>query len=269
MLTEVRVSVVVPALNEAPNLPYVLPRIPTWVHEVLLVDGHSTDGTIEVARRLLPNIVIVYQEGRGKGAALRSGFKAATGDIIVHLDADGSTDPSEIPAFVGTLLSGADYVKGSRFLQGADTIDMTPLRRLGNSIFVGLTNLLFGTRFTDITYGYNAVWRCHCEALALEIDNWANEIVGNIRAARNGLRVVEVACFEHERIAGQAKLQTFSAGWQILKAIVKERLTSQRTARGRIGLSPQHRTASPMSSAQVPIDSVIEPLQERTVGGSQ
>src|SRR6058998_2153306 len=87
------VSVVIPAMNEAENLPYVLPRIPAWVHEVILVDGNSTDGTVEVARQLWAGIRIVRQQGRGKGAALRSGFAAATGDIIVMLDADGSTDP--------------------------------------------------------------------------------------------------------------------------------------------------------------------------------
>src|SRR5438477_4368808 len=87
---ELRVSVVIPAINEATNLPYVLPRIPTWVSEVLLVDGRSTDGTVEVARKLLPDIRIVTQRGRGKGDALRCGFEAAAGDIIVMLDADGS-----------------------------------------------------------------------------------------------------------------------------------------------------------------------------------
>ena len=97
------VSVVIPTLNEEENLPHVLPRIPVWVNEVLLVDGHSTDGTVEVARRLRPDIRIIRQEGRGKGAALRTGFAVATGDIVVTLDADCSTDPAEIPAFVEHL----------------------------------------------------------------------------------------------------------------------------------------------------------------------
>src|SRR5437868_14684742 len=105
------VSVVIPTLNEAENLPHVLPRIPDWVDEVLLVDGHSTDRTVEVARELRPDIRIMMQEGRGKGAALRTGFTAASGDLIVMLDADGSTDPAEIPAFVGALLAGADLAK--------------------------------------------------------------------------------------------------------------------------------------------------------------
>lgn len=220
----VTVSVVIPALNEAQNLRHVLARIPADVHEVILVDGASTDGTIDVARQLLPSIRIVVQERRGKGAALRAGFAAATGDIIVHLDADGSTDPAEIPAFVGCLIAGADYAKGTRFIQGAVTTDITRVRRLGNWGFVKLTNLLFGTHFSDITYGYNAVWQHHRDKLALEIDGWAHEIVGNIRVARHGLRVVEVASCESPRLAGEAKLRTFSAGWTILRAIMTERL---------------------------------------------
>lgn len=226
------VSVIIPALNEAENLPHILPKIPSWVHEVILVDGNSTDNTVEVARQILPSIRIVKQEKgtRGKGAALRAGVNGARGDIVVLLDADGSTDPSEIPVFVSTLLAGADYAKGSRFLQGAGTTDMPFYRQIGNGALVQLTNVLFKTRYTDITYGYNAFWRVDASLLALEINGWACEIVNNIRAARNGLRIVEVASFEHDRIAGEAKLQTWSAGWTILKAILRERFDGNETA---------------------------------------
>ena len=126
------ISVVIPARNEAENLPYVLPRIPSWVDEILLVDGNSSDGTVEVARKLLKGIRIVPQIGKGKGAALRTGFDAARGDIIVMLDADGSTDPAEIPAFVNVLLAGADFAKGSRFTKGGGSSDISHFRRIGN-----------------------------------------------------------------------------------------------------------------------------------------
>jgi glycosyltransferase involved in cell wall biosynthesis len=217
-----RVSVVIPARDEAACLPHVLPRLPDWVDEVLLVDGESTDGTIEVAHRLRPDIRIVMQEGCGKGAALRTGITTATGDIIVLLDADGSTDPSEIPAFVGALLAGADFAKGSRFLQGAGSRDMTSIRRFGNWGFAVLANLLFQTRFSDLTYGYNALWARNRWSLALEIDGWPHEIISNIRVARSGLKVVEVASFEHARVAGEAKLRLIPAAVAILAAIVAE-----------------------------------------------
>jgi glycosyltransferase involved in cell wall biosynthesis len=255
-LRDVSVSVVIPALNEADCLPHVLSRIPRDVHEVILVDGLSTDGTAEVARRLLPTIRLVKQDGHGKGAALRAGFEAATGDIIVHLDADGSTDPAEIPAFVGALLAGADYAKGTRFIQGASTTDMTPLRRLGNKGFVVLANALFNTRFSDITYGYNAVWRVHRHKLAPEIDGWAHEIIGNIRAVRNRLRVVEVASRETPRIAGEAKLSTFSAGWTILCAMFAERFRMLPALPAEPAVEPAMATARPAQphlAAIVPI----------------
>lgn len=129
-----RVSVIVPTVNEAKNLPHVLPRIPGWIDEVILVDGNSTDGTVDVARSILPDIVVVDQARLGKGAALAAGFAAARGDILITLDADGSADPAEMAAFVGALLAGADFVKGSRFLQGGDTRDME--YALGHNRFI-------------------------------------------------------------------------------------------------------------------------------------
>ena len=221
-LGQVRVSVVIPAMNEAKNLPHVLPRIPAWVDEVLLVDGRSTDGTVEVARRLLPSIQIVGQERKGKGAALRSGFAAATGDIIVMLDADGSMDPAEIPAYVGQLLAGADFVKGSRFSQGGGTSDMTALRRAGNWGLTQLVRGLFGGRFSDLCYGYAAFWARVLPALALEADGFEIETEMNVRSLRAKLRVAEVPSFEADRIHGASNLRTFPDGWRVLKAIGRE-----------------------------------------------
>ena len=109
------ITAVVCTLNEAPNLIHVLPRIPSYVDEVLLVDGHSTDGTVEIARTLRPDIRVLYQEGNGKGEAMRYGMEQATGDIIVTLDADGETDPQEMAKFIEPLLQGYDFDEGLAF----------------------------------------------------------------------------------------------------------------------------------------------------------
>src|ERR1700674_3583028 len=150
------ISVVIPALNEAANLPHVLTRIPAMVDEVVLVDGHSIDSTIDVARAVRPDVRVVLQDGRGKGNALACGFAAASSDIIVMLDADGSTDPAEIPQFVAALLEGNDFAKGSRFADGGSSFDITLLRAIGNRTLGRAVNLLFRTRYTDLCYGYNA-----------------------------------------------------------------------------------------------------------------
>jgi glycosyltransferase involved in cell wall biosynthesis len=217
------VSVVVPALNEEQNLPAVLPRIGHWVDEVILVDGNSTDRTCEVARQLLPDIRIIQQPAKGKGAALRAGFDAAVGDIIVMLDADGSTDPREIPVFVGALAAGADFVKGTRFAQGAGTTDMSLLRRLGNLFFVLAVRLFFGGKCSDLCYGYIAFWRRSLRKLDLDADGFEIETQINVQALAAGLRVTEVPSFEFKRIHGTSNLRTFRDGWRVLKIILRER----------------------------------------------
>src|SRR3954453_19771807 len=153
------VSVVIPTLNEERNLPHVFAKLPAGITEVIVVDGGSVDRTVAVARELRPDVVVVQQTRTGKGNALACGFAACTSDIIVMIDADGSTDPGEIPSFVAKLIAGADFVKGSRFGAEGHSHDITPLRKLGNDGLNLTVNVLFGTRFTDLCYGYNAFWR--------------------------------------------------------------------------------------------------------------
>ena len=218
------VSVIVPALNEERNLPFVLPRIGQWVDEVILVDGHSQDRTREVASTLLPEIRLVRQSGRGKGSALRAGFEAARGDIIVMLDADGSTDPREIPLFVGALLAGADFVKGTRFTQGAGTADMSLLRRFGNSLLVGTVRILFGGRCSDLCYGYMAFWKRVLPVFELDATGFEIETQLSLQALASGLKVTEVPSFEFKRIHGKSNLRTIPDGWRVLKTIIRERM---------------------------------------------
>jgi glycosyltransferase involved in cell wall biosynthesis len=219
-----RVSVVIPALNEADNLPVVLGSIPADVFEILLVDGASTDGTIEVALGCRSDVRVVEQDAHGKGNALACGFAAATGDIIVMLDADGSANGAEIPRFVKALQDGADFAKGSRFVGGGGSADITPVRKAGNWLLSSLVNLLFRTRYTDLCYGYNAFWRRYLPRLELDCDGFEVETALNIRAARANLVVREVPSFEERRLYGRSHLHVVRDGFRILKLILRERL---------------------------------------------
>ena len=218
----VRVSVVIPALNEAGNLPHVFERLPDGLHEIILVDGHSTDGTVEVARALRPDIRFVTQRGRGKGNALAEGFAACTGDIIVTLDADGSTDPTEIPRFVNLLRTGADFVKGSRFAQGGASSDITLARRVGNRGLNALVNTLYRTHYTDLCYGYNAFWSRCLPYIDVDCDGFEVETLMNVRVAKAGLAIHEVPSFESDRLYGESKLNATRDGLRVLRTIVRE-----------------------------------------------
>jgi glycosyltransferase involved in cell wall biosynthesis len=220
------VSVVIPTLNEEKNLPYVLARLPEGITELIIVDGHSADDTIGVAQSLRPDARIILQDRIGKGNALACGFAAARGEIIVMIDADGSTDPAEIPAFIAPLTAGADFVKGSRHMPGGGSADITQLRSAGNRALSLMVNLLFGTQYTDLCYGYCAFWSRCLPHLQITCDGFEVETILNVRAARAGFSIVEVPSFEQERIHGLSNLNAWRDGNRVLKAILRERFSS-------------------------------------------
>lgn len=238
----VNVSVVIPALNEAKNLPFVLGRLPQGLHQVILVDGHSLDGTIDVARTIRSDVEVVLQGRHGKGNALAHGFAAVTGEVIVMLDADGSADPGEIPAFVTALVHGADFAKGSRFRPGGGSSDITAFRRAGNHVLNMLVNILFRTRYTDLCYGYNAFWSHLLPALDLQAltstsvervwgDGFEIETLINVRIAGAGARIDEVPSFEHPRLHGVSNLHTVRDGARVLRTIIRERVALSKRSR--------------------------------------
>jgi glycosyltransferase involved in cell wall biosynthesis len=245
-----RVSVVIPALNEALNLAAVLPLLPD-VHEVILVDGGSVDGTIATARRARPDIVTVLQSRRGKGNALAAGFARVTGDVVVMFDADGSADPAEIERFVDVLKSGADFAKGSRFTVGGGSVDITPVRRVGNLFLNGLFKLGFGARSTDLCYGFNAFWADLLPVLELPDhshpsldgrmqwgDGFEIETVIHCRFAAAGAGIVEVPSVERLRLFGESNLNAFTDGLRVLRTLVAE---WRRARAQRRSLGPSHR----------------------------
>ncbi len=229
------VSIVVPALNEALNLSVVLPQLPK-VHEVILVDGGSVDGTVMAARRALPGIITVLQARKGKGNALAAGFARVTGDIVVMFDADGSADPAEITRFVEALKAGADFAKGSRFTAGGGSADITTFRRLGNTFLNTIFNVAFRTRYTDLCYGYNAFWADLVPLLDLPDhttpapadgkmmwgDGFEIETVINCRFAAADVSIAEVPSVEKLRMFGESNLRAVSDGFRVLKTLFTE-----------------------------------------------
>jgi len=216
-----RVSALIFTLNEEQNLPRVIPKIPKTIDEVVLVDGHSTDGTIAVAREMMPSIVVLTQPGRGKGNALKCGFEAATGDIIVTLDADGSTDPGELNSFIEPLMRGYDFAKGTRLARGRPPT-MALHRWVGNLLIVGLMNLLFRTHFTDMTSGYNALWRECLGPLHFTGEGYEDEPLLYTRAVKGKLKIAEVPCKYDSRAAGESKSPALRQGWKSIKTILRE-----------------------------------------------
>jgi hypothetical protein len=215
-----RVSIVIPALDEALNLEIVLPQLPQ-VHEVIVIDGGSEDNTTEVVRRRLPNAVILHQSRRGKGNALALGFEHVTGDVVVMFDADGSADPCEIPRFVEAIEAGAEFVKGTR------------IRKFGARALTWVMNRLYGTQHTDLCYGYNAFRADLIPSLGLPDpyakgatqwgDGFEIETLLNCRMAMLGAVTVEVPSVERLRLFGASHLHAVKDGLRVLHTLRAER----------------------------------------------
>jgi len=242
-----RISVVIPAYNEADNLRWLLPQLANE-YEVIVVDGESTDGTSDVVRELCPRATLIRQRPQGKGAALRAGFAAAMGDVVVMIDADGSMDPLEMDTFVALIARGFDVVKGSRHSCGGGSEDLTFIRRLGNRLFVLLANLLYGSSWSDLCYGYIAMRRSAIDRLRLHSDGFEIETEICVHAVTADLAVAEVPSYELNRRSGVSKLHPLRDGWRVLRVLLRNRLRQRaEVARWRV-------------ASQIPVDQAeLEP----------
>lgn len=217
-----RVTVLVCALNEEESIAHVLSRIPEWVYEVIVVDGHSTDGTVFAAAMACPRARVLEQPGRGKGDALRYGIARATGKIIITLDADGQTDPADIPRFVEAILDGCDCAKGTRFRKPYSRVRPSH-RILGNWLITTVFNTLFRTHFTDVCSGFNAFRKSRLDAINLEsADGLADEPLLNARVVKARLRVVEVPHADLPRLGGVSKSSSWQQGFRAIRTIWRE-----------------------------------------------
>ena len=258
------VSLVIPARNEARNLARVLSEVPGSIGEVILVDGHSTDVTKLMAISCRPDIRIVSEDSPGKGHTLRAGFAAACGDIIVAMDADGSMAPAEIPNFVYFLENGFDFVKGSRFVAGGGSLDLTTVRRLGNRALLGLANTLYRTKLTDLCYGFFAFYRKYLDHLDLASSGFEIETELTVRAVRAGLRIAEIPSMELPRRSGRSNLHSLSDGARVLRTLLPR--ADRRRASGVITCPELLETGRDCDRYRA--SSVCLPVSQQTLHGS-
>lgn len=225
-----RVRVIIPTLNEVENIGDVIGRLKRiGCFDILIVDGHSEDGTAVYARKLGAKVIV--QNGKGKGGALRQAFEDSCldSDVIVIMDADGSMAPEELPMFTKAIKSGVDLVKGSRFLAQGGSDDLTPIRLIGNKILTWVLNLLFLTNYTDLCYGYMAFRKEALRKLSsyLKSDKFEIETEICVKARILGLNVLEIPSFEHVRHYGISNLSTYKDGFKILKLLIRESLVAR------------------------------------------
>ncbi len=216
------VSIIIPTLNEAKNLKWLLPGVKkvmkNYSYEIIIVDKNSTDGTQEFAKKYGAKLV---SENLKKGAALMRGFDLAKGKILISMDADLSHRPKELLLLIAGIEAGYDMCAGSRFIIGGGSEDITFIRRIGNKFFVTLGNLLYGSRYTDMCYGYNAFTRESIKRLHLEESGFGIETDMHTKAAKYGLRILEIPSYEKKRKYGFGKLKTIRDGFIILRIMLK------------------------------------------------
>ncbi len=221
-----KLSVIIPTHNEEQNLPVVLSHIPYHpdIEEVLLVDGHSSDRTIETARRVYPGIKILQQTGRGKGNAIVCGALAAIGDYFLVIDGDGSQLPEEIPAYMEEARYGCDLVKGSRYMAGGFSEELTWDRRIVTHIAQFIANKLWKTDFSDICFGMFLIKRSRFIELGIQSQRHDVEWELMAKAAKHNFSIIEVPSYEARRISGRSHVSYFRDGWMIARTIFRQYL---------------------------------------------
>ena len=218
---EMKSTLVVLTLNEIEGMKKVMPRVKkSWVDEMILADGGSTDGTREYAKEL--GMRVVDQKTKGRGEAFRVGAEAAKNEILVYFSPDGNEDPNDIPKLIDKIREGYDMAIASRFSSKSISEDATLIRRIGNNMFTGIINILFGIWITDAVNGYRAVRKSVMQDLKTDANRFEIEIQMTMRCAKKKYKITEIPTFEGQRIGGVAKLNTLKDGWAYTKLILKE-----------------------------------------------
>jgi len=213
------ISVIIPTLNEAGCLKKVIEEIPDIVSEIIVVDGGSTDGTVEIARKL--GVKVILQEGKGLGDALMLGIRSSCEETVVLLDGDGSFNPKDIKELVKKINEGNDVVFGTRYHKNSGSSDDTLIRYIGNQFFTSLIRLIFGVNLTDSLFMYVAAKREALNKLELKYPGFEFCIEFPIKVHLRELRYSEIPSFERKRFAGKSKVNALIHGIIILWSLIK------------------------------------------------
>ncbi len=217
-----KVSLVLFTFNEIEGMKVIIPRIKKeWYDELIVVDGGSTDGTIEYAKE--NGYFIFVQKEKGAGAAFREAVAKATGDTVIILSPDGNSIPEKIPELIDKMKEGYDLVIVSRYLKGARSYDDDIFTAFGNRMFTSLINLLFRTKYTDVLVMYRAFKREIVKKLGIDTNtpSWGNMML--LRATKNKLKITEIPGDEPPRIGGVRKMRPLVNGACELYMILRER----------------------------------------------
>ncbi|MEK6867605.1 MAG: glycosyltransferase family 2 protein, partial [Nanoarchaeota archaeon] len=201
-----KISVIAVNLNEEHTIKKVLTTIPSYIDEVIVVDGHSKDNSPTIAKEL--GFSVILQEGKGRGAAFKTGFKHVSGDIIVMLSTDGNERPADIDKLIQKMNEGYDLVIASRFGQGKSH-DVTFIRNIGNWGLTALINIASGLSLQDSQNGFRAIRRTALDNMNISANGFDIEAEMTLKAGKLGLKVAEVPTVEDEREFGVSNLRTF------------------------------------------------------------
>lgn len=220
-LFKMKVTLLAPTLNEIEAVRVVMPKIrKEWVDEIIIIDGGSTDGTIEYCKEM--GYRIHTQAGRGYGGGMREGGQLANGDLVIEFPPDGNSIPEKIPELVDKLRSGYDFVIASRYKNGAKSYDDDFLTSKGNWMFTKLVNILFSASYSDVLVGFRGYRKAVFSKLNMDAQGLSWSIQMPIKFAKKDFKIAEIPADEPKRIGGTRKMRPFKTGWEILKVVLRE-----------------------------------------------